>query len=268
MLEHGIARHDVQDGESAGRRRIVDCSGELEDLDHELIAPRGLVPLARAVGEQFPPAGVALRRGVLDDIERLLDMQLASSAPLVHAVPVVHAVRDVRGLLYLGEHYAGADGVDHAPRNHDDVAGLRLERVQDRIEFAVLDSLGELFPGGARVYAADQLRVRIGVYDVPRLFLAGALLVRACVVVAGMDLDRQRLVRVDVLDEQGKPAVLEDGFVTDDFGRPLLDQRAERCAGERAGRDARLEAGIVGYLPRLADLGVGREVLAQEVREA
>src|SRR5665647_1347384 len=99
----------------------------------------------------------------------------------------------VAALLNLGEYDAGADGVDRAGRDEDDVAfgdGAPLGEMGDR---AVPDRRAQLLRREAVLQSERDSRAGDGREDVPGFRLAVRQADRACEFIVRMNLDRQWL---------------------------------------------------------------------------
>src|SRR5688572_24248786 len=67
---------------------------------------------------------------VVDNLERLVDVQRPRFAGGVDAVPIKESERRVTGLLNLGDHQAGAEGMHRAGRDEDTIADAGFEGVK------------------------------------------------------------------------------------------------------------------------------------------
>ncbi len=150
--------------------------------------------------------------------------------------------------------------MDRAGRQINEVARPDPDAPHDLLNPIGADGLAQALRVDPRLQAVNQLRARRAVHDVPAFGFAP--LARRRRRVGGMDLDRQILGGVDILDQQRKA-----------FGRPLraahhprvfADQIAEQPAGVGAVRDRRAAVGVIRQLPRLAVGAVfPRHVLVQ-----
>ena len=104
-------------------------------------------------------------------------------------------------MLYLGNQNACADGVHRACGNKEYVARPHGIVRHSLVRRAVLNVRGKFLGGHFAFKAADQLRTRLCVQNVPHLGLAGALVVLLRIGVVGMHLQRKAVARVDQLDQ-------------------------------------------------------------------
>ncbi len=121
--------------------------------------------------------------------ERLLNVQGARSAVGAEAVIIIHAVGQVRALLHLGHHDAGADGVQRAGRDEEHIPRLHRHGVQHLGHGAGRDVRGEPGPRQRPFDAIIKARLRRGVEHEPHLGLAVLALVCKGVGIIRVDLD-------------------------------------------------------------------------------
>ena len=107
-------------------------------------------------------------------------------------------------LLNFGQHDAGADGVDGAGRNVDDVAFGNRSPLNEFGNRTVLDRCTQLLRRYLVLQSSADLRVGLGGEDVPCLALAVRHPHRARESVVRMNLDRQWLAGEQQLEQQGR----------------------------------------------------------------
>ena len=97
------------------------------------------------------------------------DVKFARLTGIVDAIPVVDPVSGVGVLLNLGNHKAGADGVESTGRNKQCVTGMDGELVEAGLEggAALFDGGFKLFAGDATMQTGNQCGDRRGIKDVP-----------------------------------------------------------------------------------------------------
>ena len=128
----------------------------------------------------------------------IVDVQFTLSAV------VEQAECRVAALLNLGEHDAGADRVDGAGRNEDDIAFRNrtpLNQINDR---AIRDRRAQFLWRDPPVQADADLRARFRRDDVPCFALAVRHPHRARKRIVRMDLDRQRRAGEQQFEKQGR----------------------------------------------------------------
>ena len=126
-------------------------------------------------------------------------------------------------------------------------------------------ALADLVLGGLLLQPIDDLGAVVGLQDIPRLgFAETAVLMLSGVLVVGVDLHGELILRVDELGEQRETHA-------EDLGGPRADQRLAVLVHERAERLAGVGGverdGISRRLPRLADLLLVRQLLAGDADE-
>ena len=111
--------------------------------------------------------------------------------------------------------------------------GSGLEAVQQRLDLARVDRLGEFVPADARLQAGVDQAPRLGGEDHPGLGLAVVTGQPPARLVVGVDLDREVLVRVDELDQERELVARPDRRARAAPAPRVPDQLAERRAGQR-----------------------------------
>ena len=130
-------------------------------------------------------------------------MQLAWLAVGLEAPVVVEAISDVGILLQLVEDDARTDRMDRSGGNEDDIARVDLDAPQIVLQPGLGDGLSNFVLGGLLLQPIDDLCAVVSLQDIPRLGLAEtAILVLSGVLVVGMNLHRELVLRVDELGEQ------------------------------------------------------------------
>ena len=124
-------------------------------------------------------------------------MQGAGLAVRTHAAIVVNTIGYVGVLLHLGHDDALADRVQCARRDEEAIALMHGHGVQNFRQGVILDALREFLLGNFMVKAVVEERPRLTVQHVPHLGLAILVLVFQRVVVGGMHLNRQIVLRID-----------------------------------------------------------------------
>ena len=110
--------------------------------------------------------------GEVDRVERFLNVERARFAVAVDAVPIEEAERGVAGLLDLGDHQPGAEGVDRAGFDEDAIADARFELVEAGVAVAGGEGAFELGAVDARFQAGVDFAARFGGEDDPGFGLA------------------------------------------------------------------------------------------------
>jgi hypothetical protein len=248
--------------------------GAVEDADDRALAVGGdggrAVDALVAQAEVLPvgdraPAGRERRRHVaeVDAAQRLVDVQLA------RPVEVVDAVGRVAALLHLEDHRPGADGVDAAGGDEQGVAALDVDAVQEGARvLPVAQRRLEPGPVDAAAQAREEMRARPGLRDDPCLGLRLAAQRRRDRG-RGMDLHRERLARVEQLDQQREPVLVARRAGRAEHRLAVVrPQVVERPALQGSlGHDA-LVVRAVDELPGLADRRLGRQRPAVELLES
>jgi hypothetical protein len=144
----------------------------------------------------------ATDRARIDDRQRLVDVERAPRR--LRSVPVEDAVGDVGRLLHLVEEQPRPERVDRPGGDEERIARPHrqpLRQVEDR---ALPDGRRQRVRRGAGAQAADQLRARRGLQDVPGLGLAELArpLQPRGLLVARVDLQREPVGRIEQLDQQ------------------------------------------------------------------
>ena len=144
------------------------------------------------------------REGQVGHVQRLLQVQFAAVAVLVHAIPVVEAVGDVGRLLDFVEHDARADGMDAARRNEAHVARMHRHAAQERLDCRALFARGaQGVKRCAGLDAVDELTAFRRVQNQPCLGLAEFAVLHACsVIVVRVYLHGQRFGGINQLQQQ------------------------------------------------------------------
>ena len=136
--------------------------------------------------------------------QRLGYVQSTGLAVRAHAAVVVDPVGHVGILLDLGDHDALADGMQGAGGDEEHIALVHRGRVQHLGEGVVLDAALELLFADLMVKPIVQEGAGLAVQHVPHLGLAVLALVLQGILVAGMHLDGQVVLRVDELGQDGE----------------------------------------------------------------
>ena len=148
---------------------------------------------------------IELRRPIVHHREALLDVQLARLAVGLEAPVVVEAVGDVGILLQLVEDDAVADRMDRSGGDQDDIARVDLDTPQVVLQPGLGDGAADFVLGGLLLQPVDDLGAVVGLQDIPRLgFAETAVLMLSGVLVVGVDLHRELILRVDELGEERK----------------------------------------------------------------
>lgn len=139
---------------------------------------------------------------VVGTVGGLLDVEGAQVAVAVAAVVVVEAIGGVAGLLNLGHHAAGTDGVDAAGGNEEDVALADFILCQGLHDGLVGNHLPE--PLGICLYCQSVVESGAGCRRqyVPHLGLSALQSVAAGCLVVGVYLYGEVVAGVDKLEEQ------------------------------------------------------------------
>ena len=201
-------------------------------------------------------------------LDALLDVQRAGGAVGLLAVVVVDAVGHVAGLLGLEDHRAALDGVDGAGVDLEEVALVDGHLVEQIGPAALVDHLLEL-GGVLGLLADDDGAALLAAEDVPAFLLAQrAVLVLLGVLVVGVDLDREVILGVEDLDEQGELLGLAATAVGNgaEYLAVALPDLRKVLAVERAADDLAIAVGVRRDGPALADRAIG-DLVTPVVRE-
>lgn len=123
----------------------------------------------------------------------------------VDAIPVVKAIRDVRGLLNLGDEQSPAHGVDGPRFDQKAIARTRSDKMKAFAEFSTQRGLPQLFFRDPWEESGVHHAVRTGINDDPALcFSKPRSSVRQLSGFVRMDLNGESLLSVDEFHKQGK----------------------------------------------------------------
>jgi hypothetical protein len=173
---------------------------------------------------------------------------------LAVAAVVVEAVGEVGLLLTFEEDDAGADGVDGAGVDEDEVAGFDGELIEQRLQSVVVDGGADIFGGDAGAESESDGGAGLGGEDIPTLGLAAGVAGGLGESVVGMDLHGELVVGKDEFDEERKFGEGGDGGgggvevgLAEDFGAAGGHDSGQGEAGEVAGEDAAVISGEPGF---------------------
>ena len=148
----------------------------------------------------------------VNHLERLLNVERPQLAGGVDAVPIEQTEGRVARLLDFRDHQSRAQGVDGPGRDEHTVARLRFEGVQTLFHAASGNGRRQPGPSDAWLQSCVDLTPRIGVQYDPRFGLAQIRrLEPRRLLIIRMDLDLQRAVAIEELQQQRKPRAASAG---------------------------------------------------------
>ena len=178
-----------------------------EPLDARAILPHDWLRRTNLAHE-----GVAAQPVKINHAERIVNMQFARRAvrvfsPLrvIPAIPIPQAIRFAaplrRDFLRLDQRHARADGVNRPGLNHEEIAGMHFDEIQQaRHVVFPLDGLAQRRPRHAFAQAEIQAAARLGFENIPAFRLAGFVRFQPGILIGRMHLHRQMIRRVNQFD--------------------------------------------------------------------
>ena len=203
----------------------------------------------------------------IEDVKRLVHVQLAKSPVLVAAAVIIQPVGDVGGLLHLADEASRADGV-HRPRFQKIripfFDGNAVEHLRERI---VRDAAAHFLFRHVPFKADIQAGVRRGVEHVPHLVLAVLPFHRQGILICGMHLDGEVFFGVDELDHE-REALVSLRLPAEPLPADGVDVVGEGEPGVLAVRDRRFAVRMGGEFPAFADRPLASLVLFEDVAQS
>ncbi len=146
----------------------------------------------------------------IDCLQSCLQVKFPWPAIVPHPIPVEESISDITCLLDLGDKQAGPNRVDRARRNQDTVTHIRFKPVQYRLHVPLLEYRLQFISPDPLLEPCINTAFWFCFQDNPGFGLAPAGRIQACcLLIVGVNLDREVLLAVKVFKEQGECCLWE-----------------------------------------------------------
>lgn len=153
----------------------------------------------------------------IDGLQSCLQVEFSWPAIFPHPIPVKEPIGNITCLLDLGDKQAGPNRVNRAGRNQYAVTDIRFKRVQYRVDVSLLECHLQFISPDPPLEPCINTAFRFCFQDNPGLGFAPAGRIQACcLLIVGVNLDREVLLAVQVFKKQGEGCLwkvdAEQGF--------------------------------------------------------